>query len=651
MVTKPSSKKQLLSTIMLKASYPLERLKQSYLSKNNSDNQSGHDRLQHLYTVVNAISEEEKIHFLSSLQVDEEQLIQALSLPVSSGQITGSSWITKLDHILSEYTTGPSYEHVTHDRSLSSTAPFPFEELFLPFIHYARKQLMDLVPDQNSLLSDSVQATLETWLLSQLVYLAAPALAPEFTFFCALEDPLSHLPEQKGQQRILYERFLNRYSGEGLLVFFAEYSLLARLTIQYIETWIETCAEFIERLKTDLDQITHTFFEGQSPGLVVEIKTGCSDRHHHGRTVLLLTFANGGKLAYKPHNMDIDDAFFKFLEWLKKNNLSLDLKSPQVLKRNDHGWMEYIEHTPCTTSTEVEHYYQRCGLLVCLFYVLGSTDLHYENLIAHGAYPVPIDLETILSPYFSDFLAPGSAEEKMAKYSVLSSGMLKMKAKLEGQEINVAALGDDRTYISPLPMQEWKNINTDAMTVSYEIRRIDAPNTNKVLVDGRIKKSSAYVEHLVMGFRLMYLFFMEHRDELLDGGKMLDFFAECPIRALHRPTSVYAKQSLRLAGLQFLRDGAERWIDSQIFKKPLLKGLSDPLRWAIVAAELVAMDRLDVPRFVTTTSSNDLVTDDGSIIENVFIHSALEQTQSHLASLSDEDMEEQIRLIYEEYAL
>ena len=42
---------------------------------------------------------------------------------------------------------------------------------------------------------------------------------------------------------------------------------------------------------------------------------------------------------------------------------------------------------------EIKEYYYRCGAECCLAYVLGMTDIHMDNVIAHGKYPVIIDTE------------------------------------------------------------------------------------------------------------------------------------------------------------------------------------------------------------------------------------------------------------------
>jgi type 2 lantibiotic biosynthesis protein LanM len=636
-------KSQLLDTIALRASFPLERLQPEMMDSLQNDEQRRQESLQHLYSVVQAIDEEQQARFLAHLNLDELQLIRALSLPASADQVTNSSWITLLVRILTEY----AYDPMMSDQTFYSNNPLPFEELFLPFIRYARQEIQSLVPDYASLLSLGAQIQLEHWLLTQLSTLAGEPLVLEFMQFLALHDEVSTLDEQ---QRVLYDQFLSQYGGEGFLDFFAEYSLLARLLVHCVEQWIEVCGEFLERVKADSDLISHIFFADQPSGPITGIRAGCSDAHHHGRTVFLLLFANEHKLVYKPRCMEIDEAFFRCIEWLNTKGLSLDLKCARILNRGAYGWMEYIEHVPCTTSTEVHAYYRRCGLLLCLFYVLGSTDIHYENLIAHGAYPIPIDLETILCPLFRDFFSTALAEEQKKGYCVQRSLMLPTKMKVHNQEVDLSVLGDGNVSTHHSPSLTWQYINTDAMTLSYKQLSANARNSHKASIDGTTAKSSDYVEELVTGFRDMYHFLTEHRAEILEDGAMLNIFADCPIRIVYRPTFVYVKHLQRLSSFDLLQDGTRCWLDSQIFKRRLLKEQTDDRLWSLVSGEMAAIERRDVPYFGGNTNGTYMYDDEGIITEDIFENTPLEQIRSCIAGLCDEDQEQQIQIIYEAYA-
>ena len=56
-----------------------------------------------------------------------------------------------------------------------------------------------------------------------------------------------------------------------------------------------------------------------------------------------------------------------------------------------------MEYHSCKTEQQLKDYYVRLGVQLFLAYVLGTKDLHCENIIASGEYPVLIDLEVLLS--------------------------------------------------------------------------------------------------------------------------------------------------------------------------------------------------------------------------------------------------------------
>ncbi len=115
----------------------------------------------------------------------------------------------------------------------------------------------------------------------------------EFSIFRMESSPFFQQLYEDYTHRDLYERFLDGYRDEQIWSFFLEYSVLARLLVLQVEQWGDACLELLLRLQTDQEAIAEVFFEGRNLGPVTDIRTGCSDPHHHGRTVFVLTFDSG----------------------------------------------------------------------------------------------------------------------------------------------------------------------------------------------------------------------------------------------------------------------------------------------------------------------------------------------------------------------
>ena len=95
-------------------------------------------------------------------------------------------------------------------------------------------------------------------------------------------------------------------------------------------------------------------------------------------------------------------------------------------------------HRSVRSRLRQERYFRRLGVCVFLSFLLGSGDLHYENMIAHGEYPVPVDTEVLCTTAGGK---KGPAENSSAEsYSVLYSGILPDPARQT--HVNVLNAGE-----------------------------------------------------------------------------------------------------------------------------------------------------------------------------------------------------------------
>src|SRR3974390_2841954 len=98
--------------------------------------------------------------------------------------------------------------------------------------------------------------------------------------------------------------------------------------------------------------------------------------------------------------MAAEAAYWDLLDWINRNGDQPSLRTLQVQVRGGYGWVGVVEPLSCQNQRDVEAFYHRAGMLVCLVYALEGSDCHGENLIAAGDQPVLIDHETLLQPRF-----------------------------------------------------------------------------------------------------------------------------------------------------------------------------------------------------------------------------------------------------------
>ena len=63
--------------------------------------------------------------------------------------------------------------------------------------------------------------------------------------------------------------------------------------------------------------------------------------------------------------------------------MELEKSRHLVVSGDDYGWEQEVTEAECKCAKEIKEFYYRCGAECCLTYVLGMTDIHMDNVIAH----------------------------------------------------------------------------------------------------------------------------------------------------------------------------------------------------------------------------------------------------------------------------
>lgn len=538
------------------------------------------------------------------------------------------------------------------ERCLDPQEPIPFEEVYLPFVQIARQKLIAQVGESLHLLNEAVHISLERQLLKKLGILFAKSLHLEFSLFKALkQSPFTLLLErlQSSNSREQYQIFINNLKADNLLSFFQKYSVLARLVATLTDLWVEEKAEFCQRLALDLPTIQQRF--QNNLGQVIAIQLDLSDPHNRRRSVMILTFASGLKLVYKPRGLGCEAAYFQLLDWCNQQRTLLPFKLLKIIDCNTHGWMEYVEHLPCQDETTAQRYYQRAGMLLCLLHVLQGVDLHHENLIASDEHPVMVDLEALLHHDVREIdtnLKNHNAQSLVNQIffnSVLRTGLLPNSAFEAdgGKAQDISGLGGVGQEIS-VRTQKWKNINTDNMALEYEFEKMP-PKANVLSLNGTTLLPSNYADELVSGFQQMYQLLIERRESLLAQDSPITALAHQKVRFLFRLSIVYAQLLSKAIQPKFLQHGIDRSIELDVLSRAFLKADKKPSIWPLLSAELQALEQMDIPYFAANSSSDVLTVNPDQIIEGYLQEPSFDRVISRIQQLNDSDMAQQTAII------
>ncbi|MBW4509335.1 MAG: type 2 lantipeptide synthetase LanM family protein [Scytonematopsis contorta HA4267-MV1] len=640
-----------ITSIVAKASTLAERLNSSFISKfANKDETQISERLEQWCQVV---AEGKLAKFQRRLAwsgLDIETIRPLLADTYFNEQQPLPVWAITLEQIIQTASTLSSKDLFYPYLYLNSEKPVPFESVYVPCLQVAREKLLTQAGKHLKLLTDTAIAALERKLLQQLGDLCSWTLMEEFSAFRSSGDAvrdffLLSIGNCKSQEK--YHAFIQKLFKDGLLSLFLEYSVLGRLVATAIDFWVEATAEFLNRLATDWSEIEQCFGDDMLLKQVIDIKAGLSDSHNRGRSVMTLTFDTGMQLVYKPKDLSLDIAFYQFINWCNNHATPQPLKVLQIVNHSSHGWMEYVEALPCEDETAVRRFYQRSGMLLSLIHTLEGTDCHYENLIANGEQPVLVDIETLLHHRNKSIeIDKSDAQMLVEKHlgeSVLRTTLLPQWGITHNDQLTVDLSGFGGTEEQKILATRLENINTDVMNVGYEtivLKEANMPTLNGITIC-----PNDYLEDLVAGFEQMYRLLFSYQALLLAPTSPLMAFAQQKVRYVFRSTRIYHWILQNSYKPSFLRSGIDRSIALDFLSRGFVATEEKPMFWPMLAAELQAMEQLDIPFFTVLSSSDSLGLPTGLVIPELFEKPSFDQVLLRLQSLSETDLNQQIEII------
>lgn len=326
------------------------------------------------------------------------------------------------------------------------------------------------------------------------------------------------------------------------------------------------------------------------------------DRHNGTSTCLVRE--DGREYIFKPRSAQTERAWSRFLQRLSAAGLVLLPGCAEILSETADGHTEALVLHRETDEAGLRRYARRCGVLLFLTYILGSTDLHAENLIADGEFPVLVDLETLLYG-----IPMRNQLEQTLAVSVMHSFLLPHYVNY--QELGGLTGTGDNTKNLPIcggeSVQMWQ-----------------------------------YADEIAEAFENAYHFGMANKALLTDA---VGEFSSCRFRFLMRPTNLYGKV---LHNLSLTPEGERAALADRYLRQAYAKD-KDP-QWAqkavrILDAEITAVSNGDIPLFHIEGCSRDLLCGDETVMEDFLKCSPLDYAKQRIAELSEQDLCKQKKLI------
>lgn len=387
--------------------------------------------------------------------------------------------------------------------------------------------------------------------------------------------------------------------------FFQKYSQLEHMLDDYATCLTENLIKIISDTIEDRAQLEVKF--GVKLDDIKDISIGKGDTHNGGKTVAIIYF-DMCKLVYKPHTLKVDVIFAEMVKWINiEANLRQPLKTVKTVSMKDRGWQECIEHLTCESERESHSYYYKMGCFLALFYALGTTDLHFENVIACRDNPMFIDLETILTNNRVDKLN-----------TVLDTGLLPQVTSDFLIDVDISGICGKSNKSEKMKMMVIVNRGTDEMMVD-EVPAIVADRQNLVHLNGKTIEINDYANDLIYGYQTVTEFLISRKEDFLSKLDTListnDMF-----RTVLRHTQVYSKYLSAALHPDYLVSSEKRL---ELFHR-LLSNCKNEHEYIRVKDEIATLMTGDVPYYMFDYYSRDLYSGNGLVSRNYFAHSARE---------------------------
>jgi len=436
-----------------------------------------------------------------------------------------------------------------------------------------------------------------------------------------------------------YEYFNSNYftSRKNLNEFFEAFPLLENMLIENITMYASNIAEMLESLERDKSGVIKEIFMGIEFNKIISMHI-YGDAHINGKRVICLEFDNNKKLIYKPRKLTYEKNYYKFINFLY-GNMGLETKYVKIVDGEECGWIEFIEQTPCLNELEIRNYYKRLGINLFVCYLMGNRDIHYENIISQGEFPVLIDLEVFeCRDKNNPILTANEKAKNIIQNSVLSIGILPFYLESnKGKGINLSAMDAQVGKIMPYSIPTIRFRKTSSIKIEYSNPVIKKAN-NEILFEGKKICVEKYSEQIIEGFHWAYNFVMKSKEIFYS---FLNQIKEIKCRIVLRNTQQYQMLINTLYWPELLIDETKR--DDHI-NRVFLNGnrITDK---PILLSEIRSMIKGDIPYFYFFPTETAMYTFDNKKINDYFAEPMMEIIEERFNNMSSKDLEVQLHFI------
>lgn len=501
-----------------------------------------------------------------------------------------------------------------------------FETFYSVLIEYGIEKLQNNLRNMNEIFSEKIYMDFGIYLAEQLQAICMRTLIAEMHIY------KSNGKLQGDNKREEYKFFCTSIISkiENIKQLMERYPVLCRCVEERIAYSVNFYKEIIDNFKKDKITIAEKIIKTEKDIYITAIKSKYSDVHKCGRQVVKIQINDKDEILYKPHAMENEKKFGELLEWLS-NGLEMEQLKYSFLSYKDHSWCSIVKYKDCQSKKEMSRYYQRLGMQLFLAYFLGTHDLHCENIIASGEYPVLIDLETLINISYIENRETVEAEMSYRlAHSVLCTGLLPVYTwNKGGKGIDTSGMSGGAGERYPFKIPFIVESETSEMHIVYDYPKAKS-NQNLARLRGRLCNPIEYEEELIEGFVEAYRYVLTNLKEFREKIESLECLKS---RFLAMHTQRYSMALSSSYHPSLLQDGAER----ELFLMSMWKGREECER-ELVENEILSLLQGDIPYYEYYLNSKNLYSGMGADMGERLAKKPITTLLEKIDDLSETDM-------------
>ena len=457
----------------------------------------------------------------------------------------------------------------------------------------------------NRLLSQRILPTVEKQLTRLAESISESTMNGFITDEVLPDNPLAkYSPELiTSEQRSKAVRSISEKMRRGELVM--PVPLLDILTLRLANV-TDGIIEMLDRLTAHRDEICEVLTGGVRFERIEDIRFSAGDTHNCGRSVAVI-HSDIGKFVYKPRDMRTEAYIYKLVERFFYDVVGI----PGCIAFEDRfGVSEFIMKQRSVGEENAKLFWHNMGGAAAVIKLLGSTDMHFENITCADNKPYILDLETVISPITEN-----------ADYKQLHPELYILKST--------------SPYFSALLPNEHNGKQYSVLMNTDDDGCAPVVNETNVSVTG-------YIREFIGGYDTVYRRITENRDDI---ARMIKSFpADLPVRLLIRDTQFYYETRQKLYHRNALASNEKRIKTRRVLSEIMHHNIRPEFVEA-ADSEIKQLERGDIPYVMTLADSRDMYSDGEKVAENIFQRSAVAHILDTLSVMSEKDEAFDIELL------